>query len=191
MTHTDLCRITAERFVRMFAIYETKIQGLPELPDVITWDGFITTTVYEIKMSRADFLADFKKKARQAKRQCGDYRYYVCNGDFIKPEELPPGWGLYWYIDGKFLFQKGSCDCCPHIRRYQLEKMRPYDHKAWHLEARILTHQIVCGAAYGLNNIVFNKRYKGPIKRLKEQVKDEAGSGAPPESPPGDHQQAR
>lgn len=163
MTHPELCRLAAEHFVRMLAVYEVKIQGLSELPDVITWDGGWTSWVYEIKLSRSDFLADLKKKCRKEKRQCGDYRYYVCNGDFIKPEELPTGWGLYWYINGKFLFQKGSCDHCPHIRLYQLEKMRPYDHKAWHLEQRILTHQLVCGTAFGLKNIVFAKRYKRHI----------------------------
>lgn len=159
MTHTELCRLTAERFVKMFAIYEVKIQGLSELPDVITWDGGWKTTVYEIKMSRSDFLADFKKKCRQEQRQCGDARYYVCNGDFIKPEELPTGWGLYWYIGGRFTCLRKSCDQCWDYL-YYADKMRPYDYKAWHLETRILTHQIVNRAAFGLKNLIFNKRYK-------------------------------
>lgn len=158
MTHSELCKIVAEHFVKMIAIYEVKIQGLPELPDVITWDGSYKTTVYEIKMSRNDFLTDFKKKARKAQRQCGDGRYYVCKGDFIKPEELPTGWGLYWYIDGQFIYKHKSCDVCWEPYRYP--DMVKYDHKAWHLETRILTHQIVNRACFGLRNLVFNKRYK-------------------------------
>ena len=181
MTHSDLCRLTAQRFVKMFAIYETKIQGLPELPDVITWDGGWSTTVYEIKMSRADFLADFKKKCRQAERQCGDARYFICYGDFIKPEELPISWGLYWYIEGKFILKRKSCDQC--WEPYHHPDMVKYDRKAWHLETRILTHQIVCSAAFGLKNIVFNRRYK--VKPITQ-----GANGGPPETPRGDQNQA-
>ena len=54
-------------------------------------------------MSRSDFLADFKKKCRQAEsKKAGCKFYYVCCGDFIKKEEVPEDWGLIYYINGKF-----------------------------------------------------------------------------------------
>ena len=173
MTHTEFCKLTAEFFCKMIAIYEVKVAGLEELPDVITWNGGHESWVYDIKMSRSDFLADLKKKCRTDQRQCGDYRYYVCYGDFISPDEVPPGWGLYWYIEGKdgkkgkFVYKKKSCDQCYYFYLHG-KKMRSYDYKAWHRELRIFIHQIVCRAAYGLDNLVFNKRYHSDIKRRLE-----------------------
>ena len=60
---------------------------------------------------------------------------------------------------GRFTCQRKSCDQCWDYLLYA-DKMRPYDYKAWHLETRILTHQIVNRAAFGLKNLIFNKRYK-------------------------------
>ena len=70
---------------------------------MITWNSSGRSTIYEIKMSRSDFLADFKKKCRQAEsKKAGCKFYYVCCGDFIKKEEVPEDWGLIYYINGKF-----------------------------------------------------------------------------------------
>ena len=63
MNHTDLCKLTAEKFCKAIAIYEVKAQS--ENPDVITFYTGGTSVVFEIKMSRSDFLADFKKKCRK------------------------------------------------------------------------------------------------------------------------------
>lgn len=54
--------------------------------------------VIETKISRSDFLADFKKSHRQEGCGIGNYRYYACPTGLIKPEELPPKWGLI-YVD--------------------------------------------------------------------------------------------
>ena len=62
LTHTDLCRLTAEKFCKAVAIYEVKAQA--ENPDVITWYTSGHSIVFEIKMSRSDFLADAKKLCR-------------------------------------------------------------------------------------------------------------------------------
>lgn len=51
----------------------------------------------ETKISRSDFLADFKKQHRQ-EGGVGNYRYYDCPIGLIKPEELPEKWGLI-YVD--------------------------------------------------------------------------------------------
>ena len=54
--------------------------------------------VIETKISRSDFLADFKKNHRQEGFGIGNYRYYACPSGLIKPEELPEKWGLI-YVD--------------------------------------------------------------------------------------------
>lgn len=80
-----------------------------ELPDVIGFkDDF--SIVYEIKVSRADFLKDFKKSFRvMPEKGMGDRRYYVCPKDLIKVDELPRGWGLiYIYPSGKMREVKSS-----------------------------------------------------------------------------------
>lgn len=51
----------------------------------------------EAKVSRADFLADAKKPFRRDPATgVGKYRYYACPEGLIKPEELPPRWGLIY-----------------------------------------------------------------------------------------------
>lgn len=52
----------------------------------------------ETKISRSDFLADFKKEHRVNGGLIGNYRYYACPVGLIKPEELPEKWGLI-YVD--------------------------------------------------------------------------------------------
>jgi len=136
MTHAELCRLTAERFVKKawLALWEYQSFASGEFPDVLTFSS-AGTELYEIKMSRGDFLADAKKDARKMwrpkgyvryemdwrtekplldwitqnpelyyiqKPHLGAARYFVCEAGLIKPEELPDGWGLYWYKAGKF-----------------------------------------------------------------------------------------
>lgn len=113
MTHTELCKKTAERFVKTMAIYESTML-LSEKPDVLNFDSSGRTWLYEIKMSRSDFLADRKKYCRNEHNlgRFGDYRYFVCNGDFIKPNEIPEGWGLYHFKNGKFYKIKDADNTC-------------------------------------------------------------------------------
>ena len=69
-----------------------------EIPDAIgyragVWDE--GTTLVEVKVSRADFLADAKKPHRlDPALGIGRYRYYLAPEGLIKPEELPERWGL-------------------------------------------------------------------------------------------------
>lgn len=148
MNHTELCRLTAEKFVKTLAMYE--VRGQWENPDVITWYSSGMSVVFEIKMSRADFLRDFKKPCRkEGRRKCGNFHAYVCNGDFIRLEEIPDGWGLYHFIDGHF----------KEIRR--LPAFGSYDNesKDWACENSILVKHILGSKFWNKQNIVFNKRY--------------------------------
>jgi hypothetical protein len=138
-THSELCELTAERFRKDSSIvlceYQSWASG--EFPDVLCYQKD-KTVLYEIKVSRSDFLADQKKECRTKwknrngyffqiggkqelywqvlapdimfieKPHLGKYRYYVCPSGLIKPEEVPNGWGLYWYKNGKFYQKKES-----------------------------------------------------------------------------------
>ena len=149
LTHTDLCRITAEKFCKAVAIYEVKDHE--ENPDVITFYTGGTSVVFEIKMSRADFLADKKKKCRNEDfTRCGNFHAYVCNGDFIKKDEIPEDWGLYYYINGKF----------KEIKSYYRGGGWLNDNKNWKTENSILIKQIIGNRFFNKKNIVYNKRYK-------------------------------
>lgn len=198
MTHGELCKATAERFIKdgMLALYEYQSYATGEFPDVlIVGNGW--TTLYEIKTSRSDFLADSHKDARtkwrpkgymkfntihvraygcfcplpthpiiefsmckkceffcgkttqyneelkaveRVKCNCdggreatirwitenpelyyiekphlGELRYFVCEGEIIKPEDLPEGWGLYWVKGGRFYLKQESKKWRPNV----------------------------------------------------------------------------
>ena len=72
----------------------------PERCDAILFDSG-SSYMIETKISRSDFLADFKKDHRQEGRGVGNYRYYACPTGLIKPEELPDKWGLIYVSDNK------------------------------------------------------------------------------------------
>lgn len=69
-----------------------------EVPDAIgfragVWDE--GSVLVEVKVSRADFIADSKKPHRiDPAKGVGQYRYFLAPEGLIKEEELPPGWGL-------------------------------------------------------------------------------------------------
>ncbi|GGM25065.1 hypothetical protein GCM10009425_39870 [Pseudomonas asuensis] len=83
-----------------FAVVATELTcfGSREQPDVI---GFRSScsAIIEVKVSRADFFADSKKPERES-GGLGNYRFYLCPEDMIKPEEVPPRWGLL-YVKGR------------------------------------------------------------------------------------------
>ena len=76
MTHYELCRITAGKFCKKawMALYEYQSFACGEFPDVLVY-GANGTVLYEIKMNRSDFLADFKKEARTKWKPKGYVRY--------------------------------------------------------------------------------------------------------------------
>lgn len=65
ITHQELCRLTANRCLKRFDVvlcdYQTMISS--EHPDVLAFNGH--STLFEIKVSRQDFLKDSKKDCRQ------------------------------------------------------------------------------------------------------------------------------
>lgn len=75
-----------------------------EQPDALGWRhaGFQDGTVLvEVKVSRADFLADRNKPFRvDPALGMGVWRYYLCPEGLIQQAELPLGWGLLW-VNGR------------------------------------------------------------------------------------------
>lgn len=66
-----------------------------EIPDAVGW-VHNKCVLIEVKTSRADFLAEKKKRARnEGKPALGHWRFYLTPEGLIRPEEIPDGWGLY------------------------------------------------------------------------------------------------
>lgn len=106
-THQELCSLAVNWLQRapgrsgpacQVAFSEAKCGWNGEIPDAI---GFRTVTedegsvVVEVKVSRADYLADRAKAHRQdSALGMGLYRYFMTPEAIISPHELPQGWGL-------------------------------------------------------------------------------------------------
>ena len=94
LTKTQKCSF-AFKELRSFAL-----SG--EQPDCFGFKNSLPGTILcECKASRADFLADAKKKFRKnPELGAGSYRFYVCPPGLITVEDLPPSWGLV-YVNPK------------------------------------------------------------------------------------------
>ena len=77
-----------------------------EIPDAIGFRSDATILI-ECKTSRQDFKNDYKKIFRRNQKMgVGEYRFYLCPKDMIKPEELPDKWGLLYVSDKGKVRQK-------------------------------------------------------------------------------------
>ena len=100
MTHAELV-VLAERWLKnagcgvVFAELKACVPS-GEIADAVGWkDGGATSMLIECKTSRSDFRADAKKAARKPGTPAlGRWRYYLTPRGLLKPEELPPRWGL-------------------------------------------------------------------------------------------------
>lgn len=107
MNHRELCDVAVRWLKRsnahgcQIAMSEIKSGWDGEVPDAVGFrsmgnnqDGSV---VVEVKTSRSDFLADFKKPHRSGDTTgIGLYRYYMCPEGLIRPDELPERWGLLY-----------------------------------------------------------------------------------------------
>lgn len=95
--HKRLTKLGANWFRKNgFGVIATELTCFDsrERPDVVAFRSSCSAII-EVKVSRSDFCADRKKPEREA-GGIGIYRFYLCPEGIIKPEELPPRWGLLY-----------------------------------------------------------------------------------------------
>lgn len=87
------------------------------------------SVLVEVKVSRADFLADAKKPHRSGEvLGMGLYRYYMCPEKLIQPSELPDGWGLLWVNARRHVKVKaGHVLCLQNTRDHDKTKTWQHD----------------------------------------------------------------
>jgi hypothetical protein len=109
MSHADLCEVAKKWLCRSnsqgghgcgVALSECRSGWTGEMPDAIGFRsvdiGITETVLVEVKVSRADFLADAKKPHRAHGQGLGLFRYFMCPAGLIQPDEVPDKWGLLW-----------------------------------------------------------------------------------------------
>ena len=97
MTHAQLVQkaVTWLRAYRCGVILSEQACLSGEMPDAIGWKRACHSVLVECKITRADFLADRDKPFRQQPELgLGCERFYLTPAAMLRPEELPPGWGL-------------------------------------------------------------------------------------------------
>lgn len=97
MTHDELVNRAAQwlRGVRKCSVVACFNHNGIENPDAIGWNCCGWSWLIECKISRADFFRDCKKHVRRFPASgMGSYRFYLATPGLLKPEEMPPGWGL-------------------------------------------------------------------------------------------------
>lgn len=110
ITHDELC-LKAEMFLKRHGfnvVFHDRFRACTshgEQPDCIGFRSGVSCLI-ECKTSRADFLADRKKRFRiDPTLGMGDWRFMLTPKDLVKVEELPEGWGLL-ETDGKRVYKK-------------------------------------------------------------------------------------
>lgn len=75
-------------------VFKERVGSTSENPDAIGFKrGF--SYLIECKTSRADFMADKKKRFRERPKDgMGDERYIMAPVGLLEPSEIPDGWGL-------------------------------------------------------------------------------------------------
>lgn len=108
LTHGELCRIACDFLQREgFKVafndrFRTKTQ-YGELPDAIGFRKW-TSCLIEVKCSRADLLADRKKRFRiTPDKSMGNWRFFLSEPGIVEISDLPEGWGLLHVIDGQVI----------------------------------------------------------------------------------------
>lgn len=99
ITHDSLC-LQAEKFLKSNGfgiVFHDKFRAVTnsgEQPDALGFRSGVSCLI-ECKTSRADFLADRKKRFRvNPELGMGDWRFMLTPEGLIKQDELPEGWGL-------------------------------------------------------------------------------------------------
>lgn len=107
MTHQKIVELAVKWLYKKgcgYAVGE-RVSSTPtgEIPDAIGFKSDYSILI-ECKTSRADFRADFKKPFRiKPELGCGDFRFFLCEKDIIKADEVPDKWGLLYIENNKII----------------------------------------------------------------------------------------
>lgn len=103
MTHDQLVSIGRRWLATRSPVVVSEIAtAAGESPDVLGFQCRVPRVGYgthliECKASRADFLADRKKRYRRHPEQgMGNFRYFLVPQGLVTPEEMPENWGLLY-----------------------------------------------------------------------------------------------
>ncbi|SQM91960.1 Uncharacterised protein [Escherichia coli] len=118
LTHRELCQI-AYKFLKRngfkvcFHDRFIAVTSTGEQPDAMGFRNSASCLI-EAKCSRADLLADRKKRFRKnPSLGMGDWRFFISEPGIISIEDLPPGWGLLHVVNGRVRkvhgWPKGNC----------------------------------------------------------------------------------
>ncbi|HFE7523687.1 TPA: hypothetical protein ACGAD2_004339 [Salmonella enterica subsp. enterica serovar Newport] len=106
LTHGELCRIACDFLQRegFKVAFDDRFRARTrygELPDAIGFRNGASCLI-EVKCSRADLLADRKKRFRiTPAKGMGDWRFFLSEPGIVEISDLPEGWGLLHVIDGQ------------------------------------------------------------------------------------------
>ena len=104
-THTDLVDYAWKYLIntlRCSFAFKELITGNTsgEVPDAIGWT-LGESVLIECKRTRSDFFADQRKSFRRDPEEgMGRFRFYLCPKGVLRPDDMPPGWGLL-VLDGR------------------------------------------------------------------------------------------
>ena len=118
LTHHELCQI-AYKFLKRngfkvcFHDRFIAVTSTGEQPDAMGFRNSASCLI-EAKCSRADLLADRKKRFRKnPSLGMGDWRFFISEPGIISIEDLPPGWGLLHVVNGRVRkvhgWPRGNC----------------------------------------------------------------------------------
>lgn len=138
------------------AFSESRGDWKSEMPDAIGFRVGVyheSSTLVEVKMSRADFLADRKKPHRiEPASGMGIYRYFMAPVGLISVDELPARWGLIEVTEKGVLKVR-----CGHVL------VGHQDHDAWRHERSVSKEWSLLGAM--LNRV-------GDVEKAQNYLKE-------------------
>ncbi|MBU2788628.1 adenylosuccinate synthase [Acidithiobacillus sp. VAN18-1] len=143
MRHKELCALAVDWLRRpasrsgpgcSAAVSESGNYVNREIVDAIGWRAYeplVGSVLVEVKTSRADFLADRRKKHRSnTGNGIGKYRYFMVPEGLLDADDLPEKWGLLVVnekghirvVAGHVQMRRGDMDVWAHCCNEEAEK---------------------------------------------------------------------
>lgn len=195
LTHRQLCDLAVKWLQRpasrsgpgcQVAFSECRADWKGETPDAIGFRAAVfkeASVVVEVKVSRADFLADRKKPHRtDPSLGMGTYRYFMAPAGLISPEELPARWGLIEVGDRSSL----NVVCGHVLLKYREEdnwRHEPALNAEWTLLVRMLNRVGDVEKAQGCLKRPTTATPRWPAKRCSARGKRSVAPASAPTRP--------